>query len=183
MTTDNNMIDAFIQAHGEPTSRHDPEWLRNLGIFAEGWIAHKNQEKMPLEVELQRLRTFIGHLFYANEYPEYLELDGFDFEEICIRYNILVPQKRKEFCGQDCFCETLENMENGFICNRFPDWLMLEIARVGYRERYASRLIFSGKFSIEESHAIADAVVFDTNDTDAETHADKYIEMIGKEKQ
>lgn len=86
-----------------------------------------NQKKKDAADHLETLRKFVLDLFSEIDWLEGGDLDGFQFQDLCEKHGILLPEKRFEDCGEGCNCAAMDNIdkENGFTCYRMADWIRL----------------------------------------------------------
>ena len=79
-----------------------------------------------LATELRALREFAADMFDASDWPDGGDIDGFEFQEAAIKRGILIPETRRERCGERCHCaenHSESEMKDGVTCYRKPEWL------------------------------------------------------------
>jgi len=83
---------------------------------------------------LKNLIGFANAIFEAVEWPDGLELDAGEFEEIAVKYGLLLPEIRHEPCSEFCPCTEVCNEEDwkrGVTCNRKAEWLSVDLESFG----------------------------------------------------
>ena len=79
---------------------------------------------------LKNLKDFANAIFDAIDWPDGFALDGADFQEIAVKYGLLVPETRYEPCGEHCNCleyYTKSEMALGVTCYRKAEWLNADV--------------------------------------------------------
>ena len=83
---------------------------------------------------LKNLKDFANAIFDAVDWPDGFALDGADFQEIAVKYGLLVPETRHESCGEHCNCleyYTKKEMALGVTCYRKAEWLNADVDSFG----------------------------------------------------
>ncbi len=62
----------------------------------------ENRELRDALGDAARLRRFALSLLEASDYND---IDGGDFQDICVKFGVLVPTRVVEPCGDGCNCE------------------------------------------------------------------------------
>jgi hypothetical protein len=81
------------------------------------------------ERERDALRAFVRDLFDTVDWPDTGTLDGFDFQDLCERHGLLVPQEVTGPCnvgcedGVNCSCAEYGDGEWPQTCYRKAEWL------------------------------------------------------------
>ncbi len=52
----------------------------------------------------ERRRAFVDDLFEKTDWPDGGDLDGFDFQELCVKHGLLATVEVTEACGDNCGC-------------------------------------------------------------------------------
>lgn len=76
--------------------------------------------------ESPRLLAFVRDLFTLSGWPEGGDIDGFDFQEVCVKHGLLIPHTVTEPCGQSCSCAEYhgrDDMQEGVTCYRKAGWI------------------------------------------------------------
>lgn len=76
--------------------------------------------------DLARLRGFVQELL--SEWPNDIEIDGFELQELCVKHRLLVATYPAGPCGEDCWCQTYYGSDRAAwknaVCYRKTDLLM-----------------------------------------------------------
>lgn len=84
-------------------------------------------EDFALLKELSSLKSFVRDLIDLADWPEGGDIDGFDFQDLCVKHGLLLPEVRREPCGENCSCNSYysdEEWEEGITCYRLALFLM-----------------------------------------------------------
>ncbi len=75
------------------------------------------------QVEADRINNFIKDLLSDGGWPEG-DIDGGDFQELCVKYGILVEHRPNRPCQEDCPCAEMYSSEEfaagDVVCYRRP---------------------------------------------------------------
>ena len=65
-----------------------------------------------------RRDAFVRELFQMTDWPDYRELDGFAFQELCERHGLLKRELRTVPCGTFCACADYADTGDQVTCYR-----------------------------------------------------------------
>jgi hypothetical protein len=90
--------------------------------------------------DLARLRGFAQDLL--TEWPNDIEIDGFELQELCVKHRLLIATYPPGPCGEDCWCQGYYGNDRASwknaVCYRKTDLLL------GYRPSAQNKIRVSG---------------------------------------
>jgi hypothetical protein len=77
-----------------------------------------------------KLKDFANALFELSEWPDGGDIDLGDFQDLAVKYGLLVPEIRHKPCGESCNCEgyySEKEFAQGITCYRKAEWLNADV--------------------------------------------------------